>query len=117
MTPPIDDANRKARFDRWEKLGLDRIKSDLVQTGGNRDVGGPPEVRELAWEWVRMKEAETLAATNQQVPGAVLTVISDTRLAQLRALGPAEFDFRKLIRLCEEINTDTAKGAISPPRC
>ena len=51
MTQAIDDAGRKARFEHWEKLGLDRVKGDLVQTGGMRDVGGPPEVRELAWEW------------------------------------------------------------------
>jgi hypothetical protein len=40
MTTSIDDAGRKARFDHWEKLGLDRIKADLIQTGGIRDVGG-----------------------------------------------------------------------------
>lgn len=99
----IDEADRKARFDRWEKLGLDRIKSDLVQTGGIRDVGGPPEVRELAWEWVRMKEAED-AAAKQPIPAAPLTLISETRLAELRALASVQFDFKKLIRLCEEIN-------------
>jgi len=54
----MTDAQRKARFERWEALGLDRVKNDLIQTGGIRDVGGPPEVRELAWEWVRIKEAE-----------------------------------------------------------
>ncbi len=99
----IDEAGRKARFDRWEKLGLDRIKSDLVQTGGIRDVGGPPEVRELAWEWVRMKEAEASAAS-QPLPAATLTLTSEARLAELRALASAQFDFKKLIRLCEEIN-------------
>jgi hypothetical protein len=38
-------------------LGVDRVKHDLLN-GGFRLVGGPPEVRELAWEWVRMKERE-----------------------------------------------------------
>jgi len=34
-----------------------------------------------------------------------LTVIADSRLAQLSALTSAQFDFRKLVRLCDEINT------------
>jgi hypothetical protein len=105
MRATINDEGRKARFEYWEKLGVDRVKSDLVHTGGIRDVGGPPEVRQLAWEWVRMKEAEATPAAKQQGPGAVLTVISETRLAQLRALSSTRFDFKKLIRLCEEINT------------
>jgi predicted nucleotide-binding protein len=54
----IDDAGRKARFDRWEELGLDRVKTDLMYTGGIRVVGGPREVQDLAWEWVRMKEQQ-----------------------------------------------------------
>jgi hypothetical protein len=33
------------------------IRTDLEATGGLRFVGGPPSVRKLAWEWVRMKEA------------------------------------------------------------
>lgn len=31
---PLDEAARKARFERFETLGLDRVKSDLTQTGG-----------------------------------------------------------------------------------
>jgi hypothetical protein len=46
-----------SRFARWEKIGVDRIKADLL-AGGHREVGGPPAVRKLAWEWVRDKEAE-----------------------------------------------------------
>jgi predicted nucleotide-binding protein len=52
---------RLNRYEHWEKLGLDRVKADLVQTGGIRDVGGPPEVREQAWEWVHMKEKRDVA--------------------------------------------------------
>ncbi len=48
---------RRARFEQWEKLGLDRVKADLA-SGGHRIIGGPPAVRELAWEWARIKEAE-----------------------------------------------------------
>lgn len=52
----ISEAGRQARFARWETLGLDQVKADLA-TGGHRVVGGPPQVRQLAWEWVRQKEA------------------------------------------------------------
>jgi hypothetical protein len=34
-----------------------------------------------------------------------LPVIADSRLAELRAPTSAQFDFKKLVRLCEEINT------------
>jgi hypothetical protein len=34
-----------------------------------------------------------------------LTEIADSRLAELRKLTSAQFDFKKLVRLCEEINT------------
>ncbi|MGH8602231.1 MAG: hypothetical protein ACREXR_05480, partial [Gammaproteobacteria bacterium] len=53
----ISEERRKARFERWESLGLDRVKHDLL-SGGYRDIGGSPQVRELAWDWVKMKEAE-----------------------------------------------------------
>ena len=52
----ISEAGREARFAQWEKLGLDRVKADLL-SGGHGIVGGPPAVRNLAWEWVRSKEA------------------------------------------------------------
>lgn len=99
---PLDETARKARFERFEKLGLDRVKSDLTQTGGIRDVGGPLEVRELAREWVRMKDNEKAEAKPAQ---ADLALISDVRLDELRSLASTQFDFRKLIRLCEEINS------------
>jgi hypothetical protein len=93
------------RFERWEKLGLDRVKSDLTQTGGVIEIGGPQEVRDLAWQWVKMKEAQSAAPERQH-----LTIIADTRLGELRALSSAQFDFKKLIRLCEEINTAYSQG-------
>ena len=52
----ISEGGKRARFAQWEKIGLDRIKADLL-AGGHQLVGGPPAVRKLAWEWVRMKEA------------------------------------------------------------
>lgn len=38
--------------------------------------------------------------------------VSETRIAELRALSPPAFDLRKLIRLCEEINVAYADGAL-----
>lgn len=53
----ISEAGRNERFTQWEAIGLDRIKADLLN-GGYWVVGGPPEVRSLAAEWVRLKEPE-----------------------------------------------------------
>jgi hypothetical protein len=53
----INEEGKRARFAQWEKFGVDRIKADFL-AGGYRLVGGPPAVRDLAWEWVRKKEAE-----------------------------------------------------------
>lgn len=106
---PMDDAARNARFERFEKLGLDRVKSDLMNTKGMVVVGGGLDVQNLAWEWVRMKENEAKVEVSQP-SHAVLPLISDDRLNELRSLTPTQFDFRKLIRLCEEINTSYSSG-------
>lgn len=58
----ISERDRRTRFERWEKLGLDQVLHDL-RNGGHRVVGGPPQVRQLAWEWARMKEQERQAVT------------------------------------------------------
>jgi hypothetical protein len=108
----MNDEARKARFGQWEKDGLDRIKSDLEQTGGIRVVGGTKEVTDLAWEWVQMKEREVELATKQSVPAPTLTLVSETRLAGLRALSSTKFDFQKLIRFCEELNTCYSNGCL-----
>ena len=39
-----------------------------------------------------------------------MALISESRLAELRALKSPDFDFRKLIRLCEELNTAFQEG-------
>ncbi len=58
----ISEEGRRARFSHWEKLGLDEIEQDLA-TGGYRLIGGPPQVRALAQEFVRIKKAERMEAT------------------------------------------------------
>jgi hypothetical protein len=55
------------------KLGLDRIKEDL-QNGGWHIVGGTEAVQDLAWEWVRLKEAEQAVAASAQKPAEILTL-------------------------------------------
>lgn len=52
-----EEKGRKARFENFERLGLDRIKHDLLN-GGWRLVDGTQENQNEAWEWVRMKEAQ-----------------------------------------------------------
>jgi hypothetical protein len=92
---------RLARYEKWEKLGVDRVRADLAATGGIRDVGGTPDVKQMAWNWVRMKENKPPKTPAK--PGS-MTLISESRLAELRALKSPDFDFRKVIRLCEELN-------------
>jgi predicted nucleotide-binding protein len=65
---------QSARFEHLEKLGLDRVKHDLLN-GGFRWVGGTVEQQEEAWEWVRMKEKQ------QKTPG-VAAATSATEVLQ-----------------------------------
>jgi hypothetical protein len=37
----VNEAGRHARFERWEKFGLERVKVELAN-GGYDFVGGPP---------------------------------------------------------------------------
>jgi hypothetical protein len=61
----ISQEGRVTRFELWEKVGIEAIKADLLQ-GGMRHVGGPPAVRDLAWEWVRNKEAQAPPSSKPQ---------------------------------------------------
>ena len=59
ITPSGEEfLKRAACFERWEKLTLDRVRSDLENNEGRRTrgVGSGPEELDWAWEWVRMKE-------------------------------------------------------------
>jgi len=100
---------RKARFEHLEKLGLDRVKRDLLN-GGYRVVGGTYEQQEEAWEWVRMKEGQATLPTGRGVGTNGLPLIADERLSELRQLTSSDFDFRKLVRLCEELNSAYNNG-------
>jgi len=50
-----------ARVEAWERYGVDAIEADLKNNDGMRYVGGPPEVREQAWRWVRAVRAAEAA--------------------------------------------------------
>jgi hypothetical protein len=100
---------RFGRFEHLEKLGLDRVKHDLLN-GGFRCVGGTLEQQEQAWEWVRMKEGQATLPAGKRAGTSGLPLIADDRLGELRKLSSPDFDFRKLIRLCEELNSSYNDG-------
>lgn len=110
MASTITEPGRQARFQRWEKLGLARVKADLAHNGGRGVVGGTHEVQDLAWEWVNMKEAESAVVASQNAPAVALALIAGERIEQLRGIQCSQFDLKKLIRLCEEINAVYAVG-------
>jgi hypothetical protein len=101
--------SKLARFERWEKYGADAIKADLVN-GGHRLVGGTASVRQLAWEWVRMKEGQAMLPATKRTGTNGTSFIAESRIEELRQLPSTEFDFQKLIRLCEELNSDYENG-------
>ena len=99
---------RGTKFREWERLGLNRVKHDLEKHGGVRPVGGGPLEVDLALEWVRMKEGKSFLQKSSSREG--LSFIAESRLDELRKLTSAQFDFKKLIRLCEEININYREG-------
>ena len=106
---PLDEAQRERLFARLETLGLDRVKYDLLEHMGRREVGGSPDVREAAWAWVRRKEADT-ATAKQKAPASLSPLIAEARLEAVRRLSSVKFNFERLVRLCEEINVAYGEG-------
>lgn len=88
---------QSARIERFEQLGLARVKADL-QSGGFREVGATPEILDLAWKWVAAKEKQSQAVAPR------LTFVAESRLDEIRQISSTKFDFKKLIRICEELN-------------
>ena len=56
----ISPERRAKLFAQWEEIGLSLIEQDLAN-GGYVYIGGPPEVRKLAREWVLIKKNEILS--------------------------------------------------------
>lgn len=93
---------RKILYEQLETLGIDRVKSELNKERPRiGTVGGGSNQITWAWEWLRAKENKPpLKPVN---PGEWV-LISETRLDEVRALKSPQFDFRKLVRICEELN-------------
>lgn len=51
----MNDEQKERRYARWEEIGEDAIRADM-ETGGHRLVGGSPEVRRLAQQWLNEKQ-------------------------------------------------------------
>lgn len=103
--------SRLGRYEHWEKLGVDQVKADLEHTGGLRVVGGGPEVTQMAWEWLRMKQGQSMVPPAKRAGSrAGTSFIADIRIDELRRLSSADFDFQKLIRICEELNSSYENG-------
>ena len=60
----MSDGQKRERIKQWEEYGPEAIEADLI-AGGIRLVGGPPEVREQAWEWVRAQKAAKKSDENK----------------------------------------------------
>jgi hypothetical protein len=98
------------RFERWDQIGVDLIKLDLAN-GGRQFVGGPPQVRKQAIEWVRMKEGQAMLPVPKRAgSNGGSSFIAESRIEELRKLTSPDFDFQKLIRLCEELNSSYDTG-------
>jgi hypothetical protein len=106
----IEEACRRIVSSNGKKLGVSRVKAYLENTGSVREIGGTQEVRDMAWKWVQMKEAQATTIAREHAAASRLTIIADSRIAELGALSSPDFDFRKLVRLCEEINKAYSEG-------
>ena len=57
-----------------------------------------------------MKQGQAIAPPGKRTGANGTSIIADTRIEELRRLPTTEFDFRKLIRLCEELNSSYEHG-------
>jgi len=98
---------------KWEMFGVERVKDDLIKGGLHvLDVGRPAQQRAWAEEWVRMKEGQAVLPAGKKRAGSSSgsLFIADSRIDELRKLSCQDFDFQKLIRLCEELNSSYDNG-------
>jgi predicted nucleotide-binding protein len=62
--PGKEFIRRNALYEQLERLGIDRVKSELNKERPRiGTVGGPAIEKDWAWEWLRTKEAQVAAAT------------------------------------------------------
>lgn len=98
--------------ERWELFGVERVKDDLMN-GGKRvlDVGRPAPQRNWLEEWIRTKEGQAMLPVRKAASSqAGSSFIASSRIEELRKSPSADFDFQKLIRLCEELNSSYDNG-------
>jgi hypothetical protein len=101
--------DRKALFERFDKLGLDRVKSDLERNEGKRTAHRGKEL-DAAWEWLRTKEGRAMLPPGKVDEATGPSYIAETRIDELRKLSSPDFDLQKLIRLCQELNSSYGNG-------
>lgn len=100
-----EQIKRFTLYEQLERHGIDRVKSELNKERPRLGtVGGGATEKDWIWEWVREKEKKPPL---KPVVAGEWTLIAESRLDELRALTSSEFDFRKLIRLCEELNINS----------
>ena len=91
---------RFSRIEHWEALGLDHMKQAVVNGFFSA------EESEQALDWLRMKEGQARLPPKKRTKSPdASTFIAEGRIDELRSLSSPEFDFQKLIRLCEELNS------------
>ena len=73
-----ESLERDALFERFEKLGLDRVKSDLTNNEGPRTAHRGKEL-DTAWEWVRMKQDRLKAPGETAYGGRTTQTIPPSR--------------------------------------
>jgi hypothetical protein len=99
---------RNALYEQLEKLGVDRVKSELNKERPRiGTVGGGSNEKDLIWDWVRRKENKPPSRFGE---AGNWTLIADSRLDELRGLASRDFDFKKLIRLCDKLNIAYREG-------
>jgi hypothetical protein len=56
----ISPEARAAKFEHWERIGVELIRGDL-KAGGHYFTGTEPQLHALAEEWLQIKDAERAA--------------------------------------------------------
>jgi hypothetical protein len=97
--------SRANRLERLEGLGVDHVKQAVVKGFFST------EEADEALEWLRIKAGQAaLPPRKRTISGNVSTFIAESRIEELRKLSSPDFDFQKLVRLCDELNSSYESG-------
>ena len=85
----ISDEGRRERLARWEELGLDRVKADLVNNSGREFIGSGEADLKLAWKWVHEKEQAPMPAKRDMdmIRGLLLEIEGGAKTFLITRLG------------------------------